>query len=344
VAITRLIDPIEDPGWIALVRSSADAAIFHHPSWLDLLRSQYRYELRACCVVRGARIEAGIPFARVNSRLTGRRLVALPFSDVCTPVLAPDADPSSLDALGEALSDEARRTGIGLTIHSSLPGASDALIRPQFVQHRLPLSQDVTEVERGFSKSRTRGMKKAKRENLRGERRTDASALDAFYSLHLKTRRRLGVPTQPKRFIARFEQLFDEGLGFVWLVHDENHPIAAAVFLTHNGTVTYKYGASHPRALDKRPNNLLFWEAILWSCGAGFDTFDFGRTDIDNDGLRAFKKGWGAEETELSYTYLLDRDPQLEPSLRDRVLSGTIRRSPAIVGRLVGETLYRHAA
>jgi len=340
----RLIDPIADPEWLALAERSPAAEAFHHPLWLELLHEQYDYEMRACCVTGPRGLEAGIPFARVESRLTGRRLVAIPFSDVCPPLLAGNADPAALDQLGPALAAEARSDGLDLTVRSELPGVPGAFVEPSFFRHLLPLAADPAEVERGFSKSQVkRGIKKARREGLRFERRTDAAALDAFYALHLRTRRRLGVPTQPRRFIRRFERLFEAGLGFVALALDEGEPIAAAVFLAFGGVVTYKYGASDERALAKRPNNLLFAEAIRWACEAGYEALDFGRTDPGNEGLRAFKRSWGAEEVELSYTYLAERPPASEPGLRDRVLGVTIRRSPALVGRLIGEALYRHA-
>lgn len=344
VTETRLIDPIADPDWLELVGSSPNAELFHHPRWLELLRSQYGYEFQACCIAGSRGIEAGIPIARVESRLTGRRLVSVPFSDVCAPLLARDGSPTALEALGPALAGEAGRSGLELTIHAALPSTPGAFVQPSFFRHLLPLSGDPAEVEQRYSKSQVkRGIKKARREGLGVERRTDAAALDAFYSLHLTTRRKLGVPTQPKRFIRRFEELFDAGMGFVGLVLDEREPIAAAVFLTFNGTVTYKYGASDTSKLAKRPNNLLFAETIRWACEEGFDTLDFGRTDIDNDGLRSFKRSWGAEEVELSYTYLTESEPSPGPGLRDRVMGATIRRSPAFVGRLIGEALYRHA-
>lgn len=340
----RSIDPIAEPEWLRLVERSPAAEAFHHPRWLELLRAQYGYELRACCVDDGRGIVAGIPLARVESRLTGRRLVAIPFSDVCPPLLARDADPAALDALGPALAAEAGREGLDLTLHAPLPSVPGAFVQPGFYRHLLPLAADPAEVERGFSKSQIkRGIKKARREGLRAERRTDVAALDAFYALHLRTRRRLGVPTQPRRFIRRFEALFAAGLGFVELILDGDEPIAAAVFLTHNGNVTYKYGASDAGKLAKRPNNLLFAEAIRWACEEGWRTLDFGRTDLDNEGLRSFKRSWGAEEVELSYTHLAERAPSPGPGLRERAIGATIRRSPAFVGRLIGEALYRHA-
>lgn len=340
---TRLIDPIADPAWLDFVASNPSGVVFHHPRWLDLLNRQYGYEIRACCIEGDRGIEAGIPVARIESRLTGKRLVSLPFSDICPPVLARDADPDALPLLSRALAKESRRDGLALTVHAALPSVPEALVQPRFFHHLLPLSNDPAEVERGYSKSQVkRGIRRAQRCGLRTERRTDPHALDAFYTLHAKTRRRLGVPTQPKRFVRRFEKLFAAGLGFVELVFDGQQPIAAAIFLTYNGTMTYKYGASEAGGLQKRPNNLLFSEVIRWGCESGFHALDFGRTDIDNEGLRSFKRSWGATEHRLSYTYVAQPEPSSEPGLRDRVMSAAIRRSPAMVSRLIGEALYGH--
>jgi hypothetical protein len=152
------------------------------------------------------------------------------------------------------------------------------------------------------------------------------------------------VPTQPKRFIRRFQSLFDAGLGFVWLVLDEDRPVAAAVFLAFAGTLTYKYGAADAAALGKRPNNLLFSEVIEWGCANGFRTLDFGRTDADNEGLRSFKRGWGAGEIALPYTHFTDRRLSPGPGLIDRAAAATIKHTPALVGRVAGAALYRHYA
>jgi CelD/BcsL family acetyltransferase involved in cellulose biosynthesis len=337
------IDPITDPAWLAFVEGSHTATVFHHPAWLRLLSTQYDYGLHACCIEGDNGIEAGIPIARIESRLTGRRLISLPFSDICAPVLAAGAEAAAAGALAEELAGERQRTGLDLTVHGPVPGAPEAFSQPRFFRHLLPLAGDLAEVESRYSKSQVkRGIKKARREGLGVERRTDRAALDAFYALHLRTRKKLGVPTQPKRFIRRFGELFDAGLGFIELVLDDGRPIAAAVFLTYNGTLTYKYGASDERELGKRPNNLLFAEAIRWACESGFHTLDFGRTDIDNEGLRAFKRSWGANEEELSYTYFADREPSAEPPLRNRLMSATIKHAPTGVSRLVGETLYKH--
>src|SRR5438067_6027003 len=85
--------------------------------------------------------------------------------------------------------------------------------------------------------------------------------MEVFYRLHLMTRRRLGVPIQPRRFFHLFNSyIIDHHLGFILSAHVDDVPIAAAVFLNWNGVLIYKYGASDHRFWNYRPNNLLFWE------------------------------------------------------------------------------------
>ncbi len=339
----ELVDPIAHPSWRDFLERSSDATIFHHPSWLRLLRNQYGYHVYGCAVTDGAgTLMAGLPIARVTSRLTGERLVALPFSDLCPPLAADDADETAVPALADALGGERRRTGLNLEIRAELPHAESAFQRHGFYHHVVPLEGGVEAVERRFAKSQVkRGVARARREGLTAERRTDRGALDAFYALHLATRARQGVPTQPKRFIRRFARLFEEGLGFVLMVELEGRPVAAAVFLTFKQTINYKYGASDIQHLSKRPNNLLFMEAIRWACENGFRSLDLGRTDLGNNGLRSFKRSWGATEEGLAYTYLADEPPP-GGDLRSRVMATVITHSPARVSRLVGEALYRH--
>ena len=82
------IDPICDPRWEALVQTSSRAAVFHSTNWLRALRAVYGYEpvVMTTCPP-GGRLTNGLVFCRVKSWLTGRRLVSLPFSDHCEPLV-----------------------------------------------------------------------------------------------------------------------------------------------------------------------------------------------------------------------------------------------------------------
>jgi lipid II:glycine glycyltransferase (peptidoglycan interpeptide bridge formation enzyme) len=171
--------------------------------------------------------------------------------------------------------------------------------------------------------------------------------VDTFYRLHLQTRRRQGVPVQPRRFFRLlWENAIATGLGSVLIVEASAQPIAAAVFLSWNDTVIYKFGASDMSSRSLRPNHLLFWHAIRTACEQGFRWFDFGRTDLGQEGLRNFKLSWGAVEEPLVYGTLggkLGAVPSADGTA-GRMLEPVIRHGPLLLCRALGETLYRYVA
>lgn len=339
------LDPLTDSRWQTFIASADGASVFHHPAWLGLVGNRYRYAMTALCVVdRGGAIVAGVPFARVASRLTGRRLVAVPFSDVCPPAYALGSDTTAVAALSQALADAHSGTGMDVELRWRMQDVPGAHVVEGHLVHRLALEPDADAVLARASKSQVkRGIAKARREGVVATAATDRAALAEFYALHERTRRRQGVPVQPRDFILRFEELFARGLGFVMISRHEGRPIAAAVFLTYGGTLTYKYGASDDEFLGLRPNHILFAEAIRRGCEHGLTELDFGRTDPGNEGLARFKRSWGAEEERLAYTHVGQRAPKEGHGRRaGRIVEEAIRRGPPSTGRVIGTVLYRH--
>jgi CelD/BcsL family acetyltransferase involved in cellulose biosynthesis len=339
---TAVLDPCSDARWLRLADRAPQATIFHHPLWLGLVGRHYRYPLAAAAVLDAAgEAVAGLPLALVASRLTGRRLVALPFSDACPPLVATDAPNDAAQRLAGAVEDLRRRHAMPVEVRGAFPEL--ALPVDRFHEHRVDLTPGLDEVERAYTSQVRRNVRKARREGVEVRRRVDAGALEEFYVLHLQTRRRLGVPTQPKAFVLGLGDLLQRGHGFVSIARLAGRPVAAALFLHAGGTLTYKYGASDPEFQQARPNNLLFADAIAWACEQQLRELDLGRTDFGHDGLRAFKLSWGAAETPLAHTYAGGPPPGPGPSLAERVLAPLIRRGPVLTGRVIGEVLYRHA-
>ena len=336
------LDPIEDARWRAFVDSMPEAGPFHVPAWLALVGSAYGWPIRACCVVDGdgdGAIVAGLPFAALGGRFTKQRLVALPFSDTCAP-LARDGD--ALRALAESLHAQCDRDGVHLVIHEALP--SPARASASHYTHTIDLAGGHEAVRERYRKAQVlRGVRRAAREGLLVESRTDRAALADFYRLHLKTRKRLGVPTQPWRFIRRLESVFAAGAGHLMVVRDGQQMIAAGVFLTAGRTVVYKYGCSDAAALTKRPNNLLFDEALRIACDGGYRWVNLGRTEHAHESLRAFKLSFGAVERTLTYSVVGDGAPQRGRSLGlARLAKPLIRHGPLLLGRAAGSALHAH--
>jgi lipid II:glycine glycyltransferase (peptidoglycan interpeptide bridge formation enzyme) len=187
-------------------------------------------------------------------------------------------------------------------------------------------------------------VRRALREGLAVQRRTDGAALDEFYRLHLHTRRHLGVPTQPRRFIRELEAVFAAGAGHVLTVTDAERMVAAAVFISGGEGVVYKYGCSDRAALGKRPNNLLFDEALRIACDEGFRWLNLGRTEPAHRSLREFKLSFGAIETPLVYSVLSDQEvpPARDERRLARLAAPVIRHSPQLIGRVIGAGVHRH--
>jgi lipid II:glycine glycyltransferase (peptidoglycan interpeptide bridge formation enzyme) len=209
----------------------------------------------------------------------------------------------------------------------------------QFIE--LPPNPDDLHIRKNHRNARNRAQKKGVR-ILRGNSAEDVAT---FYRLHTLTRRRLGVPVQPRRFFDLLaDRLLSEGHGFVATAMLDGAAVASGVYLTHNGTLMAKFGASDPDVQDSGAGYLIDWEMMVTGCREGYHTLDLGRTDADADGLRQYKAGWGALERPLIYTHVSDRAPKATLPHPDGLSTRLIRTSPTWVCRALGEVFYRWAA
>jgi CelD/BcsL family acetyltransferase involved in cellulose biosynthesis len=335
---TEILD-LGDPSWARFVESIPGATPLHHPAWAALIADCYR--LRGFVVaLRDATGElvAGAPFIEVGRR---RRWVSLAFTDFCAPL----GDSEAAGRLLLALEEQRLAKGIrSIEIRDRL-GADTHKTRVGY-RHQLALDAAPEEIRKRFNRSQVqRGIRQAERDGVRVRLAANRDDLDVFYSLHLATRRRLGVPIQPRAFFdGLWNRVIETGLGTIFVAELGGRAVAAAIFFGWRDMLIYKFGASDRTAWPQRPNHALFWSAIRWACDSNFSVLDFGRTDLDNEGLRTFKSNWGTVETELVYSTLGDPPAVRTNSKTRRALGAVIRHSPEFVCRELGERLYRYAA
>lgn len=344
----RPADVVElgDPAWAGFVAGHPDALPFHLPAWGETIAAAYG--MRPFALVTrdpDGSVVAGIPFIEVALPFRGKRWVALPFTDLCPPLAGSSAAEADLAAAVEAAGSAAgvRR----VEVRGPITGGR--LLEDAGVRHVLELDPDPQAVYRRFHPSQVhRNIRRAERSGLEVRRGSaDDDLLDVFYALHLSTRRRLGVPVQPRRFFTALrERMLAGGHGWIVAVESSGRPVAAALFMEAGSTVVYKYGASDRGAWALRPNHLLFWHAIREACERGHRRFDFGRSDPEAEGLRAFKSAWGAIEEPLRYHAFGDvpTPDARSTGLAARALGGLIRNGPEWVCRATGELLYRFTA
>ena len=335
--------PLDSPEWLQLVQRMPGATVFHHPVWAAMIAGAYGFGAFALAHRREERGDyvAGIPVIELRHPLTRRRRwSSLPFTDTCPPLVVSD-DAGSLAAELDARRGEEEIAQ--LEVGGAFAGAP-ATTSARRVLHTLPLDPDPDVVEKRYRSSVRRNVRAARSSGLVLRRAVSESDMtDVFYRLQVLTRRRLGLPAQPRGFFRRlWQDVIAQGYGHLTIVELDGAPVAGAVFLVWNDVTIYKYGASDPRGWHLRPNNLIFADEIASACRAGCRSFHFGRTDVEDEGLRRFKLGWGAEEEPLHSTVF--GAPAEEGGGPPSVVRSVVRRSPPIVARMAGSVLYRYAA
>jgi len=299
-----VIDPRTCPDWDAFVESHPDATVFHTSGWARVLLDTYDY--RPLYHVRrdeSGAIRSGVALMGVEGRLTTRRLVGLPFSDLCPPLLEATGESAGLLAALKSEAADAGASHVELRGPGAVPLDSAGFSGGQaFYQHIIPIAASAEETAKGFHSSARRAIRKAEREGLSVREASSLDDMREFYRLTVLTRKKHGLLPQPWRFFANIHKhMIATGAGHLLLADFEGRPVAGDLLLRFRDQMVYKFNASDPQFLHLRPNNVLLWQAIQLSASLGCRSLDLGRCDTDNEGLRRFKRLWGSDEKTLRY-------------------------------------------
>ena len=341
------LNPLEDVRWDELCQRHPDASVFHTTAWLQALRQTYGYEpvvYTTSCP--GAALRNGMVFCLVRSWLTGRRMISVPFADHCDPLIGNNEE---LREILECLHSQLRKQKLkyieirplraGLATESCL-GRSDV-----FCHHSLDLGPDSATLFQGFHKnSIQRKIRRAEREGLGYESGNSESLLNRFYPLLVMTRRRHNLPPQPIEWFRNLMAVMPDRLA-IRVAYYRDFPVASILTLRHGQTLVYKYGCSDARHHNLGGMPFLFWRTVQDAKSAHLQSFDFGRSDVNNPGLIRFKDRWGTTRSVLEYarmsvTSSSERRVGHVGHFAQRLFGCMPDRLSMIAGRL----LYRHMA
>jgi Acetyltransferase (GNAT) domain len=364
------IDPVRDPRWADLIARHPQASLFHTPSWLEALHRTYGYRpVALTSAPPGADLVDGIPFCEVKSWISGSRLVSLPFSDHCQPLLqnmedlAPFTEhlrrdcnrlrweyvelrlagqtnfgPQSPNA--PVKSEGQHEENSAVSLNDSVSGFAKY---DEYNFHKIDLRTDLKTLFNSLHKSCIqRKIHRAEREGLAYEAGRSESNLTKFYRLLLLTRRRHGLPPQPLTWFRNLRDCLGEGLT-IRIASQKSQPIAAILTLQYKGTIVYKYGCSDAAFHSLGAMPMLFWKTIQTGKQHGAQELDLGRSDLDNQGLTAFKRHLGASCSELTYFRLgRDRNHASTSVLPWQIARSVFARMPGRLAQIAGSVLYRH--
>ena len=331
-------------------QEAKDASLYYSQAWLNLITTLYRYQIIPLLTADQARQTTGfLPLCLIQSSLTGRRLVALPFSDYC-PLLASDDDAANAlitQAIDLAQQKKVRYLELRTGTNEILARHTDLVEENLYVRWLLPLSADPDAAWSRLRKPVQHQIKKSRKLGVQVRIAQQREDVEHYYQLHLQTRcKKQGMPAQPAQFFyGLWDNFAANGMMQLLLAEYEGNIIGGMVLLVSGTTVRYSYGASSERYLHLAPNNLLMWTAITWGCEHGCQVLDMGRTAHENEGLMEFKRRWGASQEPLPYYYYpatAGLAATSEQSRKFLLLTNCWRHLPVKVAGPLGGHLYRH--
>ena len=348
--MTQTLDPLTDPRWRELVQRDARASAFHTPEWLEALRRTYGF-VPVVYATDSSRSELrnAIPFCAVTSWVTGRRLVSLPFSDHCEPLVD---GPAPLGEILDHVTADARRRGWRYVQLRPRTGAATTGARgfrhgESNYHHTIDLRPDLDTLFKGIKTDNRTAIRKAERSGLRHLVGRDAAFVRAYFALHVMTRSTQGVPPQPAAWFQNLARSLGDMLDIHLLLQDDT-PIAGMVTIQFRDQLMCKYTASDRLRDHTGLGKSLLWQSIRRAKERGATSLDWGRCEPVDVGLAQYKERFGAQRSENSYLRFSSVPADPVPAARPRAqwVAGAARsvipRLPPSVLRVAGRFAYRH--
>lgn len=337
----KVVNPINYPGWDYSLISSKHCSFFHSSFWAKVLVESYRYK-PVYFRLFNKKLSILIPIMEINSFLTGKRGVSLPFSDYCEPIISKKNHFQTI--LNHIIQYGNQAGWESLELRGGERLYKDILPSRSYYVHNLDLTQNEQQIFSNFKSKTRRNIKKAIKEGVEISICNSLDSIKEFYKLNCMTRKFHGLPPQTFCFFEKiYSYIISQNKGFVILASHLKKNIAGAVFFHFGKNVIFKYGAFDRNYRHLKPNNLVIWEAIKWCIQNGFKDLSFGRTDPKHAGLLYFKRGWGPKEKTIKYfkydfkknTFIKDDDNSLISYL-------FLNKVPIPVLCLISYLLYRH--
>ena len=162
-----VVDPATRADWDERILSLPGSSFFHTSMWSDVLKESYCYRPVYFTEIEKGEIVSVLPVMGVDSFLTGKRGVSLPFSDYCEPLAE---DRGRFDALMDSVIEFGRKQGWK---YFELRGGRRYLNGTEqsgsFLGHEIDLSGGAGDILATMRDSNRRNIKKAEKEGVKVE-------------------------------------------------------------------------------------------------------------------------------------------------------------------------------
>jgi len=348
-----LLDPLSDPRWDAFVERHPFGKIAHTAGWKKALEASFS-NVKGYCLALSDQNETGLraalPLFERRGWVSGRRLISIPHATLCDPLVSSAADLCTL--VDAALGLHRQRSVPSLEIRSLEATAllnDDRFSRHHFLKtHSIDLDKSQEELFRSFHRSCVRQrITRAASSGLSLVAGQDESDLRSFFRLFVKTRKRLGFPPQPYRFLSSLWREFGaRGTMSLLLAKQQQRILSGLILFKFRDRVSAEFLAWDAGCRDISPNHYLFWEAIKAAREEGYAVFDFGATSPTNSALMEFKKHWGTKLDDITHSYCPGQEnddyESKERSFQYRILRKVCPHMPDTLLIQLGRLFYNY--
>ena len=249
------------------------------------------------------KIDAGIPVISLRDLRRRERWVSLPFSDFCPPLLSDSISASEFARLARAGTSRRRRASRSRSAARSPDFSTGSTGRRCCIPRRSRGTP--TSCSRASTARRCNGTSAAPNASRCTCASSRADATSSTSSTGCTRRPGAGRECPCSHAVSSSRSgstCLRARCESAWLaccssIRPAGRRLQVRCCCAGPRTLTYKYGASDRRLLVDAPEPLLFAHALRSACAAGFEPFDWGRSDLEDRGLRDFKSGWAASET-----------------------------------------------
>lgn len=336
VVVSRVsVYPLEE--YDAYVAMHPDASPYHSSAWLKAAVRAYHHSGWLITVHRGGTLCGVLPLVEVRPPFGSKSLVSLPFCDVGGP-LADDED-VKYRLLEEAKTFAANK---GVSVSEVREGGAaleetdqNSEAPPRKARMLCPLPENSDALFKSYKPKLRSQIRKAGKNGLRSEIRTDIGSVDLFYQVFAWNMRRLGSPVHSREWFRELKQAYGEQM-IVGLVFLDDQPVGAGIVLNTGRQACIPWASTLEQYNHLAPNMLLYWTLLSHVCDQGCKLFDFGRSTI-GEGTYRFKKQWGAKPYALPWTDQPGTASRLRP-----FIEGVWRKLPLGVANWIGPKLRRY--
>ncbi len=326
--------------WDNYVWESKRGTFYHQIGWRNAIESVYRWKSHYLMAKENAKIVGILPLFVIDGFPFGKALISLPFA----PYGGICADKHDVDnKLLQTACELAYRENVDYIEFRHLHETNLKLsLRNNFTTLIMKLENDPANLWNQFLpkvRNQTRKAIKAGLETRRGKQ-----YLREFYKVYAQNMRDLGTPVHSLALFERLIEKFPDSIEIIVVLHSEK--VIGGAFLSFYKDTANDIWASSLREYFKYcPNNLLYWDAIRYSCERGCKYFDLGRSEW-NSGTFRFKEQWGAQPKQLYYQYYSTKPGNVSglnaSDLKVRCFRSIWKRLPVFIANPLGPVLRRY--